>query len=448
MRAALYPRVSTEEQHINGLSLPAQKKALEDYALAHGYEIVGVYADEGISARKPVMKRPALLRMLEDVKKDKIDIILVTKLDRWFRNIKEYHITQEILEAHHCHWKTVYENYDTSTANGQMVINIMLSVAQSESDRTSERIKTVFRYKESQGMVPTGMCAPYGYRINDAKRIEKDPETRKIVEDAIEFYFTWFSKYRTFEYLQEKYGEQAPTFNQVDRIFKNSKYWGEWRENPYYCEPYLTSEQARQLKSIKDSRTSTAEGYHYIFTGLLRCPVCGCVLTGYRKLHHNKNGGTSVYRRYRCQPKYNRHSAPNITEGVVEEYLLTHVVEQLEQEILEAQRRKRSQKKKDPAAALRAERNRLNNMYLKGRISEEYYDERYAELTEKISQYQTIIEIDPKDYAALQHKFSGDWMNLYNGLDNLHKQAFWKGVIKEIRFDEKTHKIKDFSFLI
>ena len=87
-------------------------------------------------------------------------------------------------------------------------------------------------------------------------------------------------------------------------------------------------------------------------------------------------------------------------------------------------------------------------MYLKGRISEEYYDERYAELTEKISQYQTIIEIDPKDYAALQHKFSGDWMNLYNGLDNLHKQAFWKGVIKEIRFDEKTHKIKDFSFLI
>ena len=237
MRAALYPRVSTEEQHINGLSLPAQKKALEEYALAHGYEIVGVYADEGISARKPVMKRPALLRLLEDVKKDKIDIILVTKLDRWFRNIKEYHITQEILEAHHCHWKTIYENYDTSTANGQMVINIMLSVAQSESDRTSERIKTVFRFKESQGMVPTGMCAPYGYRINTEKKIEKDPKTRHIVEDAIDFYFTWFSKYRTFLYLQEKYGKEAPSFNMVDRMFKNSKYWGEWKGDPNYCEP-------------------------------------------------------------------------------------------------------------------------------------------------------------------------------------------------------------------
>ena len=60
MRAALYPRVSTEEQHIKGLSLPAQQQALEDYAKSQGYEIVGVYADEGISARKPVSKRPAM----------------------------------------------------------------------------------------------------------------------------------------------------------------------------------------------------------------------------------------------------------------------------------------------------------------------------------------------------------------------------------------------------
>lgn len=448
MRAALYPRVSTEEQHINGLSLPAQKKALEEYALDHGYEIVGVYADEGISARKPVMKRPALLRLLEDVKQDKIDIILVTKLDRWFRNIKEYHITQEILEAHHCHWKTIYENYDTSTANGQMVVNIMLSVAQSESDRTSERIKTVFRFKESQGMVPTGMCAPYGYRINADKKIEKDPETQPIVEDAIEFYFTWFSKYRTFSYLQDKYGEKAPSFNMVDRIFKNTKYWGEWKGDPNYCEPYITREQARQLKSIKDSRTCDADGYLYIFSGLLRCPVCGCTMYGMRKIHHNKTGGDSIYRRYSCHQKYKRHPSPCVTERVVEEYLLSHVVSQLEQEMLEAQKQKMQRKKKDPTTALRSERERLNIMFLKGRISEKYYDERYAELTEKINQHQAAIEIEPKNYSALQHKFSGDWLEMYHSLDNLHKQAFWKSVIKEVHFDADTHKIKGFSFLV
>lgn len=61
LRCALYPRVSTEEQFVNGLSLDAQRKDLTDYANRMGYLIVGVYPDEGISARKPVSKRPAIL---------------------------------------------------------------------------------------------------------------------------------------------------------------------------------------------------------------------------------------------------------------------------------------------------------------------------------------------------------------------------------------------------
>ena len=117
----------------------------------NNYTIVGCYADEGISARKPMKHRRGLLLLLEDVKRDKIDMILVTKLDRWFRNIKDYNITEEILQTHNCHWKTIYENYDSSTANGQMVINIMLSVNQAECDRTSERIKAVLDYNARSG---------------------------------------------------------------------------------------------------------------------------------------------------------------------------------------------------------------------------------------------------------------------------------------------------------
>ena len=60
-RCAIYIRVSTEEQHLNGLSLPAQRKALEDYAATNGYHVAGVYADEGISARKSMSKRKELM---------------------------------------------------------------------------------------------------------------------------------------------------------------------------------------------------------------------------------------------------------------------------------------------------------------------------------------------------------------------------------------------------
>ena len=86
-RCAIYIRVSTEEQHLNGLSLPAQRKALEEYAARNGYYVAGIYADEGISARKSMSKRKELMRLLEDIRQDKIDMVLVTKLDRWFRNI-------------------------------------------------------------------------------------------------------------------------------------------------------------------------------------------------------------------------------------------------------------------------------------------------------------------------------------------------------------------------
>ena len=162
IRCAIYDRVSHELQVEKGLSLDTQKEMLTSYAKEQGYEIVDYYQDEGISARKTMKNRKELLRLLEDVKADKIDIILVTKLDRWFRSVKDYHNTQAILDAHHCAWKTILEDYDTTTSDGQLKINIMLAVAQNEADRTSERIKVVFSHKirnkeHLNGPVPWGI---------------------------------------------------------------------------------------------------------------------------------------------------------------------------------------------------------------------------------------------------------------------------------------------------
>lgn len=453
LRCALYPRVSTEEQHINGLSLPAQRQALQEYAERMNYKIIGVYADEGISARKPVSKRPALLRLLEDVKRDKIDIILVTKLDRWFRNIKEYQITQEILDAHNCYWKTIFEDYDTSTANGQMVVNIMLAVAQNEADRTSERIKAVFSYKESIGEVKTGMCAPYGYRIVQ-KRIQKDPDTAPVVEEAYAYYFKCYSVRKVYTHLLELYGDNAPSFNKVDRLFKNEKYCGRWRENLQYCEPYITYEQFQQILSVKNSRSFPLSGDAYIFAGLIICPLCGLRYTGSRNSHVLKDGSVSRRKQYRCMPKYNTRKGhqggtPILTEKYVEQYMLDHVVEQLNQEILKAEQRalKAKRRKNLSQASIQAELDRLNIMYQKGRISEEYYDSQYSILSRQLNGPDTNV-ITVESFAPLQKIFSGNWKSVYEELDAEHRNAFWKSIITEIRLDMKTRKISSFQFRI
>lgn len=449
LRAAIYIRVSTEEQHLNGLSLPAQRLALEEYAEKHGYIVVGVYADEGISARKSMSRRKELLRLLEDVKQDKIDMILVTKLDRWFRNIKDYNITEEILRMHHCYWKTIFENYDSSTANGQMVINIMLSVNQAECDRTSERIKAVFDYKRSQGMCVTGMCAPYGYIIEDGY-IKKDPMVSHIVDDAISYYFSTFSIRNTVRYIADKYHDKAPSYYKVDKFFHNPKYAGiDTNGNPY-CEPYMTMEQYNILQKSKQAKICSPSGYTYIFSSLITCPICGCKFSGRQRKRIRQDGSVYCDIRYNCVGKFKYHPGASFRESAIEEYLLKHIDVAIESALIEynlaASKQARPVK---TAQSFKDELNRLNMMYQKGRISDEYYETEYRRLSDAISSLDDKNIIQKRDKViSVSQKFRGDWKSLYDKLDNSHKRAFWKQTIENITVDPETRQISGFKLLI
>jgi site-specific DNA recombinase len=449
LRCAIYIRVSTEEQHLNGLSLPAQKEALLDYAKKNNYTVVGIYADEGISARKSMKYRKGLLSLLDDVKAGKIDMILVTKLDRWFRNIKDYNITEEILQAHNCHWKTIFENYDSSTANGQMVINIMLSVNQAECDRTSERIKAVFDYKRANGQVTSGMCAPWGYKVENSYMM-KDEAVSDIIEDAYKYYFTCYSRRKTIAYIKDKYPDRAPSSGIIDFLFKNEKYTGRYKENINYCEPYISIEEFERIKSITQAKIYPKTEHTYIFSSLIICPVCGKKMTGFLKKQKLKNGLVSIYPRYKCSQRYDKHPTACLTETTVENYMIDSVSKNLSR-YLDVQLDFKSKEliSKTNISRLQDELSRLNIMFQKGRISEDFYDSEYKKLEDEMRDAANIQSAKiVKRYQELSNNFSGNWLDIYTKLDNEHKRAFWKSTISEIHVDEKTHKLCGFKFLI
>ncbi len=448
IRCALYDRVSTENQVEHGISLDTQKDALTEYALNHGYEIVGYYSDEGITARKKMQNRKELLRLLDDVKRDKIDLILVTKLDRWFRNIKDYHNTQSILEAHNCNWKTIFEDYDTSTSNGRFAINIMLSVNENECDRDSERIKSVFAYKKKNRELLSGTPA-YGYITVD-KKLQKDPNTRHIIEDTIRHYFSCYSKRNTVFYIQGKYGKDAPSEYKINRILGNCKtYTGEMYGIQGYCEPYLTLEQYQKIQSVSDSKTYRHTNGAYLFSQLIRCPVCNTAMTGFVKKQKRKDGGVSFYKRYRCYKKFqNRHNSACISESVIEDYMMHHVTQSLDHKIYQIKSRE-SAMPKDNTEKIKAELSRLNILFQKGRISENYYEEQYNLLDYQLKEEPERRNILSSETSPnIREHFSSDWLNLYKKLDAEHKRAFWKNFIKEIHIDPDTHKISSFEFLV
>lgn len=164
LRGALFSRVSTDEQKKFGFSIAAQKDALEEYCKTNKIKIIDHYCDEGVSGGISYKKRPEMVRLLKDVEDGKIDIILFTRLDRWFRSVKEYYLVQEILEKNNVKWRSITEDYSTDTANGQLSITIFLAIAENERAKTAERIKSVFEHKRKNKESFFGWASmPFGY---------------------------------------------------------------------------------------------------------------------------------------------------------------------------------------------------------------------------------------------------------------------------------------------
>ena len=183
-KVGLYIRVSTDEQAKHGFSLGEQRSDLERYAAAKGYIVYDVYADEGSTARKSLRRRKELQRLLEDVKAGNIDIICFKCLDRWFRNIADYYKVQEVLDSCGVDWECTQEEYNTTTTNGRLMLNLKLTIAQNESDQTSDRIKYINQGKIRRHEEVTGKF-PYGYTPEN-KKLKIIEAERPIVQFIFE----------------------------------------------------------------------------------------------------------------------------------------------------------------------------------------------------------------------------------------------------------------------
>ena len=252
IRVALYIRVSGEEQKIKGLSLEAQQERLETYAKERGWIITGTYIDAAKTARKNLHKRTEFQRMMESVKRNEVDILLFARLDRWFRSVADYYKVMEILQAHNCDWKTTDEEYDTTTANGRLYINVKLSIAQNEADIDGERIDVVFDSKIAHGTVVSGSC-PYGFRVNEEKRLEIIPDDAAIVQDAFNYFESSASQRATTKYIREKYGVNwcYATFH---RMLIEELYTGVYnrsnRYNANFCPAIIDREQFDRVQTL------------------------------------------------------------------------------------------------------------------------------------------------------------------------------------------------------
>lgn len=454
---AAYVRVSSQEQKLHGLSIEAQKQKLIEYAEAHNLKIVEWYMDEGVSATRPIAKRPELQRMVYDARKGRFKRIIFIKLDRFFRSVAEYHACMKMIEP--VIWTATEEKYDLSNANGRAFVNMKLTIAELEADTTGERIKIVNDYKVKSGMPLYGTrCMPFCYAV---EQVSEESKTKRIVKrneeimsDLIAHVMVNKTIRGAMTYINNKYGTSL-RYNAVANVLRNTMIYGSYQGNPNYCEPYVTKEMFDEIQQIveRNPRTSTEE-YPYIFTGLIRCPICGGTLSGASHVTKSKYGKQYTYYGYRCH-KHRIHKrcdfASVVFENRIEKLMLDRIegiIEEQEIKSIEISN-KGSKVGKYNVKELQTELDRLNYSWQKGRIkSVEEYDKKYDEIVAKIAEAESTVKEKPKDFSHIKETLSAGWKGIYEALDNDHKRAFWRSFVKEIHIDWGASKkdIKDIEF--
>lgn len=429
--AAIYARVSSDRQAREGDSIPAQLDALRKYATENNYAIVGEYVDDGISGTRS--DRDELQRLLDDI--DNIDIIIFCKLDRWFRSIRHYINTQEILDKHGVGWKAIWESYDTTTPQGRLIVNQMMSFAQFEAENTGQRIRQVFAYKASKGEVLTGVT-PAGYRIQDKHLVPS--EVAESVRTAFREYSRTGNMNATLRACSVLPG--LPRTNaSFKRMLQNPVYTGKRHGHDDYCEPLVDQATFDHVQHLLSRNIKISQKETYIFSGLIRCTECGTLLGARtRRCNHGKR---VAFHTYCCRKHYGMKPpvCPNtkiITETVFEEELISRLRPLINGEVLRYEVEAAPiRDNKTKISAVEKKLTRLKDLYLNELITLEEYRHDREELEEQLRDLREKEIPRTRDLSALKDLLKTDIEELYWEMSLEEKRRFWRAIIKEIRWN-------------
>jgi DNA invertase Pin-like site-specific DNA recombinase len=159
MKALAYVRVSTDEQVREGISLENQESRIRAFCQAKDWELMEVLTDEGYSASS--LDRPGMQEIIHRCQKQEVDVVVIYKLDRLTRSVRDLgYLVQDVFGKYGVAFSSIQDNFDTTTANGKLILNILGSVAQWERDIVVERTRDVMAHKRLSlkliGAIPMG----------------------------------------------------------------------------------------------------------------------------------------------------------------------------------------------------------------------------------------------------------------------------------------------------
>ncbi|MBQ8537012.1 MAG: recombinase family protein, partial [Clostridia bacterium] len=326
-KAALYMRVSTEEQAKEGFSIDAQRRVLEAQAIVGGFNATQAYIDEGKSGKN--LRRPQVQNLIADCKEQKISAVIVWRLDRLSRSLRDtLMLIEDVFAPNGIALISATESLDTSTPSGRLMINILASFAQNEREVNQQRVSMVMQDLAKQCRHLGGL-PPFGYRVIDGF-YQLDPVTAPAVEHLFQMFINGCGYSAMLAWLNQNgftTGRGKPFGkNSLYDLLGNEKYTGTYIYNrtvsankdgvrnnhrsksddqiiriPGGIPAIITLETWQKAQAIRAENKHRPGSYRakqtYLLSGLCVCDVCKSKMT---IVSGSKDRNGTIQRYYAC----------------------------------------------------------------------------------------------------------------------------------------------------
>lgn len=327
VRCFVYARVSTDEQaEGNYSSIESQIDICKHYIEIQkekGWQFAGSYTDPGFSGKD--LERPAMQQLLSDIKMGKVDVIIVYKIERLVRSIRDFYFLWDLFEAHNVTFVSATQQFDSSNAMGKLMLNILLSFAQFERENTAEKTRDKMKQRAKMGMWHGGWM-PYGYDYDIEKQRLFFNKNESVAVKKMYALFLEGKKpseiantlnaagYRTkARDIVRKDGKKltvgANRFNEdmIKKVLSNPIYKGfvhlggeQFKGQHQALISEKVWQEAHNKLYTKKTRQETykKDNHIHLLKGILKCGECETSITPYPSGKKDKNGEPYLY--YAC----------------------------------------------------------------------------------------------------------------------------------------------------
>ena len=452
MKAALYIRVSTLEQATKGYSLEAQRERLEAYAKSQNYEISGVYTDDGYSGKN--LYRPAIERLIEHVKLGLINVVLVYKLDRLTRRVRDVlELVEDVFAPNNVQLYSLQENIDVSSPFGRAALKLNATFSELERETIVERMIMGKEQAVKQGKyLCPGKVAPFGYVRNaETKQFDIDPVRADMVIKIFDLYIQGYSFRKLYDYCKANFNDSY--FNNpmccksiINRTMYTGffTYKGELYKGTNYS-PIISYDTYLQAQAKKGANKSvrTRSTSPYLLTGLIYCAQCGNRYVG-KTYKHNEGTKEYVYRAYGCAARVKNDK--DYHPAKCTNYI--HTAEDLEKRVIDVMKSLRfdgfvagkyvSGKIENVRIAiseLKEKKEKLLDLYLSDIIDKNSYAKKMSDIDKEIEKNEIIIKEEEKrvkETPTITIDYLKEQRNRFDDMSQTEKRKFMAVIIDKI----------------